>query len=88
MIFLAILKAPNTIRYSILQYYIGTILKYCVRFIAVFSMSVYNGRQILRYNIPDFIDHYYYSFFVINMKHLFAVILIGNICVIMYNYNV
>ena len=50
MIFLAILKAPNTIRYSILQYYIGTILKYCVRFIAVFSMSVYNGRQILRYN--------------------------------------
>lgn len=48
MIFLAILKVPNTIRYNILQYYIGIILKYCVIFIAFFSISVYNWRQILK----------------------------------------
>jgi hypothetical protein len=42
MIFLAILKVPNTTRYNIMQYYIGIILKYCVIFIGVF-IDVYNG---------------------------------------------
>lgn len=48
MIFLAILKVPNTIRYSILQYYIIIIYKYCAIFIEVFFIAVYNGQQILK----------------------------------------